>query len=173
MVIVILGVSGAGKTTVGRVLATTLEFEFYEGDDYHSPSNRAKMHAGVPLTDADRAPWLSAIRALIERVLAREGNAVVACSALKRSYRDTLRLPGVLFVYLKVSTEVLRERLKHRAGHFFAPELLDSQLETLEEPRRALVVDANRPVSAVVKDIIDWIQPRIDTVTESPPRRES
>jgi gluconokinase len=153
VVLIVLGVSGAGKTTVGRMLADRLGFEFYEGDDYHSESNRAKMAAGIPLNDEDRRPWLLQIRAEIDRVLARGGRAVLACSALKQAYRDLLRREGVHFVYLRVSPECAGERLRTRKGHFFNPTLLDSQFETLEEPQDAIVVDAAQPVEQIVEDL--------------------
>ncbi|HEY8508345.1 MAG TPA: gluconokinase [Steroidobacteraceae bacterium] len=154
VVLIVLGVSGAGKTTVGRMLAERLGFEYYEGDDYHSESNRAKMAAGIPLNDEDRRPWLLQIRAEIDKVLARRGSAVFACSALKQAYRDLLRREGVHFVYLHVSRECARERLRTRKGHFFNPMLLDSQFETLEEPRDAIVVDAGQPVEQIVEQLV-------------------
>jgi gluconokinase len=161
-VVVLVGVSGAGKTTVGRALAQALQFPFYEGDDYHSPTNRAKIHAGVALTDADRDPWLKAIRTLIDNVLAGQGDAVIACSALKRAYRDALRQPGVLFVYLKVPVAELRTRLENRTGHFAGPALLDSQLQTLEEPRHAILIEADRSVDEIVADIVRQMPSRAD-----------
>jgi gluconokinase len=153
-VIVVLGVSGAGKTTVGRELARELGYEFLEGDDFHSQANKDKMHAGIALTDADREPWLAALRQAIERVLARGGRAVLACSALKRAYRDELRMDGVCFVYLRVSRAEVRARLARRGPHFFNPELLDSQFATLEEPEHALIVDATEDVSTTVRAIL-------------------
>jgi gluconokinase len=153
-VVVVMGVSGSGKTTVGLALARRLDCEFIEGDEFHTRANREKMHAGIPLNDADRKPWLQALRSRIEALLARDGNAVLTCSALKRSYRDVLRLKGVQFVYLKVGAAVARERLARRRGHFFNPALLQSQIDTLEEPRDALVVDADRPDLEVVNGIV-------------------
>jgi gluconokinase len=153
-VVVVMGVSGSGKTTIGLALARRLGCEFVEGDEFHTRVNREKMHAGIPLTDADRAPWLQALRSRIEALLARNANAVLTCSALKRSYRDVLRLKGVRFVYLKVSSAVARERLARRRRHFFNPALLQSQIETLEEPRSALIVDAERSDLEVVSDIV-------------------
>ena len=153
MVIVILGVSGAGKTTVGKALARELGLEFFEGDDFHPAENRNKMHAGIALTDADRRPWLAALRRLIDEVLDRGGDAVLACSALRQSYRDELSREGVKFVYLKARPEVIRQRLEQRRGHFFDPKLLDSQFATLEEPQDALTVNAEQSVPEIVSDI--------------------
>ncbi len=153
-VLVIMGVSGSGKTTIGQALARRLNFEFIEGDEFHSRANREKMHAGVPLTDADRKPWLEALRSRMSAMLARKGNAVLTCSALRQSYRDSLAMPGVQFIYLKVSEPVARERLAKRRGHFFNPALLESQFATLEEPRDALVVDADAPDLEVTQQIV-------------------
>lgn len=153
-VLVVMGVSGSGKTTIGQALARRLNFEFIEGDEFHSRANREKMHAGQPLTDADRKPWLEALRSRIAAMLARKGNAVLTCSALRQSYRDMLAMPGVQFIYLKVSEPVVRERLAKRRGHFFNPALLESQFATLEEPRDAVVVDADRPDLEVTQQII-------------------
>lgn len=153
-VLVVMGVSGSGKTTIGQALARRLGYEFIEGDEFHSRANREKMHAGIPLNDDDRAPWLQALRSRMSTLIARDGRAVVTCSALKKSYRDTLRQKGVRFIYLKVSREVLRERLARRRGHFFNPALLESQLATLEEPRDAVVVNADASDLDVVSDIV-------------------
>ncbi len=158
MVIVVMGVSGAGKTTVGRALAETLGWPFYDGDDFHPPANIEKMRQGVPLTDADRRPWLETLRALIARHLQEGRPAVVACSALKRSYRDVLRRAGegVRFVHLAADYETIRRRLEARRGHFFDPKLLQSQFDDLEAPDadEALILDAARPVSELVGAII-------------------
>lgn len=136
MVLVIMGVSGAGKTTVGRALAQALDWPFYDGDDFHPPQNIEKMRRGVPLTDADRLPWLEALEALIRRHLLGGQSAVVACSALKRSYRDVLRRAGkeVRFVHLAADYATIRRRLEARRGHFFDPKLLQSQFDDLEPP---------------------------------------
>jgi len=152
-----MGVAASGKTTAGVALARALGWPFHDADDFHSAANRARMHAGVALTDADRAPWLADLRALVGHVLDRGGRAVLACSALTERYRQAL-VPdhepagAVRFVFLDVPRDVLHERLARRA-HFFAPKLLDSQLSTLEEPRDAVRVDGTRPVSEIIDAI--------------------
>jgi gluconokinase len=150
-----MGVTGAGKTTIGRALATSLGWEFHDGDDLHSEANKRKMHRGIALDDADRAPWLSALRKLIEAMLSKGSNGVVACSALKQSYRDELVVDqnSVKVVYLKVSEQIIAERLRNRSGHFMNPDLLRSQFDTLEEPSDAIVVDGSMAPEAVVKAI--------------------
>jgi gluconokinase len=136
VVIVICGVTGVGKTTIGRLLAQELEWEFYDADDFHSMENIAKMEEGVPLTDEDRQPWLGKLRELIEQCLVAGKNAVLACSALKKAYRDRLRVSdGVKFVFLRGNRRKISEQLQHRHGHFMNPVLLDSQFEDLEEPQ--------------------------------------
>ena len=154
-VVVLMGVTGAGKTTVGQQLAAALGWTFVEGDALHSPANIAKMHRGEPLDDADRAPWLRAIRQRIDELVASGQSAVIACSALKRAYREVLARdrPEVTFVHLEASASLIAERLRHRTGHFMPPALLESQLETLEEPAGSLAVDAGLPPAAVVAAI--------------------
>jgi len=153
-VLVVMGVSGSGKSTVGLALARRLHFEFVEGDEFHSRANREKMHAGIPLSDEDRQPWLRALRSRIDALVARKANAVVTCSALRHAHRDALAAEGVRFIYLKVSGAVARERLARRRGHFFNPALLESQFETLEEPRDALVVNGAQPDLEVANQIV-------------------
>jgi len=159
MIIILMGVSGAGKTTVGQLLASQLGWEFADADDYHSAGNVEKMRTGIPLTDADRAPWLASLRSLIAGWIKAEKNAVLACSALKRIYREKLQLsPEVKFVYLKGSPSLLQQRLHSRLGHFMTEQMLASQLAALEEPEHALVVDvdASPPeVVAKIRAIID------------------
>ena len=133
-VIVVMGVSGSGKTTVGALLAGKMGWPYAEADEFHPPANVAKMAAGHPLTDEDRGPWLQAIRAWIDARLAGGEPGVVTCSALRRAYRDLLREPGVTLVYLHGTRELIERRMAARHGHFFKPVLLDSQLATLEEP---------------------------------------
>ena len=134
MIIVVMGVSGSGKTTVGALLAGRLGWEFADADDFHSAANVAKMHAGTPLTDADRAEWLHAIVTWIEEHVAAGKDAVVTCSALKRDYRERLRRPEVQFVYLEGDRDLIARRMAARRGHFFPAALLDSQFRDLEPP---------------------------------------
>lgn len=150
-----MGVSGSGKTTVGRKLADELGWSFYDGDDFHAPASIEKMSRGIPLTDEDRGPWLAALRAVVDRAVEKGENAVLACSALKGAYRETLRgdHAGVVFVYLKVDPHVVAERLEHRAGHYAKRDLLPSQLATLEEPEDAVTVDASRTPEEIVAEI--------------------
>jgi len=146
-VILLMGVAGSGKTTVGRLLAQNLGWRFTDADDFHPPANVAKMSAGHPLTDDDRAPWLAALRAHIDARLAAGENTVIACSALKQAYRNTLIIdPGCIkLVHLHGSRELLHARLLQRPGHFMKPALLDSQLADLAPPAYALVADIAQP----------------------------
>jgi gluconokinase len=156
MVVVLMGVSGSGKTSVGVPLAAALGGEFVEGDDYHPPANVAKMRQGIPLDDADRRPWLEILAAEIGRWLAAGRTVVLACSALKRSYRAILRggRPEVRFVHLKGDPALIRARLAQRRGHYMPASLLDSQLATLEEPLDAIVAD----IDATPEEIVAGIQ---------------
>lgn len=144
MHIIVMGAAGAGKSTVGRMLAASLGRPFYDGDTFHSKSSIEKMRRGESLTDQDRWPWLDALGALLEQSAAAGQSIVLACSALKQSYRDRLvsHAPDVTFVYLKADRELLRWRLQSRSGHYMSAALLDSQLSDLEEPEGAIVVDA-------------------------------
>ena len=138
MVVILWGVSGAGKTTIGELLARELGWKLIEADDFHSDANIDKMRRGEPLTDEDRQPWLERLRAAIKESLDNNENAVLACSALKKKYRDRLRVSDqVKFVFLRGSPEQIAERLHDRRGHFFNPDLLASQFADLEEPRPA------------------------------------
>ena len=153
--VVVMGVSGSGKTTVGAALADALGMEFVDGDSLHPEANVAKMAAGIPLDDADRAPWLDAIGAVLAA-----GPVVVACSALKRAYRDRLRAaaPALQLVFLDGDRDVLAERMAARPGHFMPASLLDSQLATLERPgpdERALTVDIDEPVAMIVAELTE------------------
>lgn len=159
-VLVVMGVSGSGKTTVARMLATRLGWEFADGDDFHPQANIDKMSQGHPLTDEDRWPWLGAVAAWIDERARAGRSAVVTCSALKRSYRDALRVPEVVFVYLSGDPDLLKQRVAERHGHFMPAELLESQLADLEPPggdERALTVD----VSPTPPEIVDGIVARL------------
>jgi gluconokinase len=149
-----MGVSGSGKTTIGRGLAGELGWRFYDADDFHPRSNVEKMARGVPLDDEDRAPWLESLRDLIRLCLGRGESAVLACSALKRSYRAYLLIDeNVKLVYLKGDYELIDERLKNRRGHFMKSKLLNSQFTALEEPERGLTVDISLPPEKIIETI--------------------
>jgi len=154
MIVLLMGVSGSGKSTVGRALAAELDWPFLDADTLHPQANVAKMASGIPLTDADRWPWFDRIVAEMRRYAAAGKNVVVACSALKQAYRDRLAKGGpVRFVYLKGDAETIAPRLAGRMGHFMPPTLLASQFATLEEPDDAIVVDIAQPVAAQVEAI--------------------
>ena len=159
MVIVLMGVSGAGKTTVGRLLAAALHAEFAEGDAYHPPENIDKMRRGIPLEDADRWPWLQILSAQIDRWLAAGKTVVLACSALKQSYRDVLAKgrPGVRFVHLEGDKALIRLRLDRRHGHYMPAILLDSQFAALEPPADAITVDVTGTPEAITATIIKML----------------
>jgi gluconokinase len=157
--VVVMGVCGAGKTEIGRRLAEALRWTFLDADDFHPPANVEKMRSGTPLVDADRWPWLDALAAALDEAVAGRGNAVLACSALARRYRDRLGLPHPLvrLVHLDDASGVIRERMAKRAGHFMPPALLDSQLATLERPttdERPIVVDVAAEPEAIVGSIL-------------------
>jgi gluconokinase len=154
VVIILMGVSGAGKTTVGQLLAQQLHWDFADADNYHSAINIEKMRQGIPLTDADRIPWLETLRSVINTWVAARKNAVLACSALKRAYRDELQItPEVQFVYLKGSEQLLHHRLHARQGHYMTEQMLDSQLQALEEPEAALTINVDHSPSEIAKQI--------------------
>ena len=157
MVIVLMGVSGTGKTTVGKVLAAKLGWDFVEGDDYHPSANVEKMSAGVPLTDEDRCPWLQALRKRIEQACKQGENVILACSALKREYRQYLEredLDCVHYVFLHGSEELISRRLAQRKGHFMDPKLLQSQFKALEVPVGTLQVDITPAPEVIAADIL-------------------
>jgi gluconokinase len=164
MILIAMGVSGAGKTRIGEMLAERLKCTFTDGDAFHSAANKEKMHNGIPLTDDDRWPWLRTIRAAIEEKQRAGETAVFTCSSLKRSYRDILRDGDrdVCFVYLKGSREVLQQRLQTRTGHFFDPSLLQSQLDTLEEPGEdeAITVSIELTPEQIVDEVVAKVEVR-------------
>ena len=154
MVILLMGVAGSGKTTIGRRLAAGLGWSFLDADDFHPGASVEKMRRGVGLDDADREPWLAALEGAIRERLERGEDAVLACSALKESYRARLLVDGrVRLVYLKGEAALLRLRLEQRPDHFFSSELLRSQLEALEEPEGVLVLDVADSPEAIVRQI--------------------
>ena len=158
--IIIMGVSGSGKTTIGKMLAQQLGCPFYDGDDYHPPENVAKMAAGIPLNDEDRSSWLSTLVTLIHNKSAADEDGVIACSALKKTYRDILRKSGqkrVSFVYLRGSYEVILARMQNRGKHFMKPELLQSQFATLEEPEGILTIDITLSQQEIIQKILEQI----------------
>lgn len=156
--VVVMGVSGCGKSSLAALLAQALDVEFIEGDRHHPPHNVARMAAGVPLTDADRAGWLATLTGLLADARRRNRAVVLACSALKRSYRDVLCSAGPLrFVLMSAPSEVLAHRLAARPGHYMPGSLLPSQLATLEPPQpdeAAIVVDATRPLPELVDTVL-------------------
>lgn len=158
--IVIMGVSGCGKTTIARALARNLRVKFLDADKFHPPANIEKMSSGTPLTDADREPWLDDVGTRVGDAARERGTAVVACSALRRSYRERLKRASdldLLFVLLEGSREVLERRVNRRTSHFMPPALLDSQLATLEQPdsdERAIAVSISQPVKKMVAEIL-------------------
>ncbi|MEG4803065.1 gluconokinase [Microcoleus sp. ARI1-B5] len=155
MITIVMGVSGSGKTTVGKLLAQSLNWEFSDADDFHPPANIEKMSLGIPLEDGDRLPWLLHLQATIDRWLLENKNVVLACSALKASYRemlfrDKLRMK---IVYLKGDFELFASRLKTRENHYMKADLLSSQFATLEEPKDAIIVDASQPLEEIARQI--------------------
>jgi len=157
VIVIVFGVSGAGKTTIGKLLAQEVGWHFYEADDFHSRANIDKMRRGIPLTDADRWPWLESLRQLIERSLEASENAVLTCSALKRAYRDRLRVSDeVKFVFLRGDYALIEKQLRRRHGHFMNPELLRSQFADLEESKPdedVITVELGRTPREIVEEI--------------------
>jgi len=171
MVVVIFGVSGAGKTTIGELLAQELHWKFYDADDFHPQVNIDKMERGEPLTDEDRQPWLQSLREAITRSLAANENAVLACSALKRKYREPLRVNGdVKFVFLHGSRARIADQLKQRRGHFIDPALLASQFADLEEPESSedmLTIELKGEPDELVEQIRQKLSPSRTGVVDS------
>ncbi len=159
MIIVVMGVAGSGKTTIGQLLSSKLGWPFFEGDDFHSKANVEKMAQGTPLTDEDRADWLSAIAGQIKLLEKESRSGVIACSALKNSYRIKLSKAAkdIKFVFLRGDYDLLQERLESREGHFMKPSMLKSQFETLEEPENSIDVDIKDAPEKIVEIIIQMI----------------
>ena len=154
MIVVIMGVTGSGKTVVGSRLAEQLGWEFTDADNFHSPANKEKMSRGIGLTDAERTPWLKTIHDAMLKWQAEKQNSVLACSALKHTYREILRQNvEAKFVYLRGSAEFIQSRLAHRSGHYATASLLESQFAALEEPHDALVVEINHTPEEIVEEI--------------------
>lgn len=157
--LVVMGVSGVGKTTIGQMLATATSLPFFDGDDFHPQTNIDKMAAGVPLTDADRQGWLLQLHQLLQTQLLLQG-CVIACSALKQQYRDVLNNDlgdAVRFVYLQGSYEEVLQRLQQRKGHFMQAGLLQSQFDALEPPTDAIVVPITKTPEAIVEEITQYL----------------
>jgi len=151
MIIIIMGVSGAGKTTIGKLLAQELSWKFYDADDFHSAANKDKMSRGVPLADEDRADWLASLRGLLNQNIEVSQSVFLACSALKQEYRDILRVNNeIRFVYLCGSHQQIEARMKERKDHYMKAEMLSSQFATLEEPKDALIVDISKTPKEIV-----------------------
>jgi carbohydrate kinase (thermoresistant glucokinase family) len=157
--VVLMGVSGCGKTSVGVRLSRLLDWPFYDGDDYHPEENVTKMGLGIPLDDADRTPWLANLNDLISEHLSTGRSMLLACSALKEKYRDQLAKgnPGMVFVYLKGDFNLIFERMRVRSGHYMKAEMLQSQYDALEEPTDALVIDISQDLDRMTKEIISWL----------------
>jgi gluconokinase len=159
MVIILMGVTGAGKTTIGKLLAQQLDWQFLDGDEFHPLANVEKMRQGIPLTDADRQPWLNALRQVIAEAIASRTNLVLACSALKREYRERLLIgPEIKLVYLKGSRELITARLQDRHGHFATASILAGQFADLEEPSDALVINISGSPEEIVSAIRDGLR---------------
>jgi gluconokinase len=154
VILIIMGTTGAGKTTIGTLFASQLGWQFADADSFHPPANIDKMSRGIPLGDADRAPWLAALRDAELQWLGSKQNVVLACSALKQSYREELRVsPEVNIIYLKGSYELFRERIHERHGHFAGEQILAGQFRDLEEPNDAIIIDARLSPSEIVSEI--------------------
>ncbi|MGC2185008.1 MAG: gluconokinase [Terriglobales bacterium] len=160
MILVVMGVTGAGKTTIGILLAQRLGWEFVDADSFHSPGNVEKIRLGIPLDDADRAPWLRSMRQAMEGWVTERRHVVLACSALKHTYRDELCIAGeTRFVYLKGSYDLIYQRLRQRHGHFASEKILASQFATLEAPDDAITVSIDRSADEIVAEIMQALAP--------------
>ncbi len=158
--VIVMGVSGSGKSRVGKLLAEKLGWDFYDADDFHPPANVKKMADGIPLDDSDRAPWLASLHDLISSNLMKNRPGVLACSALKERYRQQLidRNTDVNLVYLKGSYDLIWSRMADRKEHYMQPEMLQSQFDTLEEPLHALTIDISRPIDEILSKVLEQIE---------------
>jgi gluconokinase len=158
MIIVVMGVSGCGKSTIGQMVADRLGWPFFDGDAFHPPANIDKMSRGIPLNDEDRSGWLAAIADRMRELIAADQSGVFACSALKQKYRDQLQVSDqVKFIYLRGDYDLIWSRMQQRPGHYMKPNMLASQFEALEEPRDALTLDIGQPPNQLVEHIIQTL----------------
>ena len=159
---IVMGVSGTGKSTIGKLLSDRTGWGFYDADDFHPPSNIAKMNHGIPLTDSDRVPWLLKLQQLIVKISDKGQHGILACSALKSQYRQILQndRSDVIFIYLRGNYDCIQSRIQQRTGHFMSSSLLRSQFDTLEEPQNALTIDVSDPPEAIVEEILHYLQDR-------------
>ncbi len=159
MFYIIMGVSGTGKSTIGKLLSDRTGWAFYDADDFHPQANIDKMNLGIPLTDSDRLPWLLELKQLIIDTLNSKHHGILACSALKTQYRQILshNHPEVVFIYLRGNYQFIQRRVKQRIGHFMNPNLLQSQFNALEEPQDALIIDVSLEPEMIVEQILNQI----------------
>lgn len=158
--LVLMGVAGSGKTAVGQILSKRLNLPFFDGDNYHPPGNIGKMAAGIPLDDQDRIPWLANLHDIISEHLRAGKSVILACSALKQTYRNQLAEgnPGVVFIYLKGDFDLIYQRMQKRQEHYMKPGMLRSQFEALEEPDGALIVDIDQNIEAISEEILSRLR---------------
>ncbi|AFZ33787.1 gluconate kinase, SKI family [Stanieria cyanosphaera PCC 7437] len=160
MFCIIMGVAGSGKSTVGKLLSQRLGWQFYDADDFHTPENIAKMSLGLPLSDRDREPWLDRLKQLIEQTINQGNSGILACSALKSSYRQFLtqeQKNEICWVYLRGDYQLISTRIKQRQQHFFKEEILNTQFANLEEPTEALIIDVSLSPDAIVDTILAYL----------------
>jgi len=157
--IILMGVTGSGKTTIGQALSSALGWPFFDGDDYHSPENVKKMSQGIPLSDGDRIHWLETLSHLLIENYHRGEDLILACSALKRIYRDQLRSnhADLIFVFLEGNIDMIRQRMQAREKHYMKPGMLESQFQDLEPPQNALQINIDRPINEIVQEIIGLV----------------
>jgi gluconokinase len=158
--VILMGVAGSGKTAVGKAVAGRFDWLFLDADDFHPAANIDKMKHGIPLNDQDRIPWLRTLHDELQRQLAENHSVILGCSALKESYRHILsdQVSPLTFMLLDVDQETIRERLQHRAAHFFPKELMTSQFAALEKPKDAIIIDARKPLDEVIDQAVQSIQ---------------